>query len=103
MALRRKSQRTPLARVERDGVLAALVAERRLDLRLSQAELADLAEVGQNAVVNLEAGRPVRIEILTAVLNALGLRLEVTRGASPTVGVSPELTAIYRLDGPADE
>jgi len=51
-------------------------------LRLDQAELADLAEVSERFVYALENGkRTVQLDKVLAVLSALGLHLEIHRGA----------------------
>ncbi|MFT4008423.1 MAG: type II toxin-antitoxin system Y4mF family antitoxin [Nocardioidaceae bacterium] len=68
------------------GPLAASVRERRTQLRLRQTELADLAGVSERFVHSLENGKQtVQLDKVIAVLNALGLHLEVHRGASTGV------------------
>lgn len=53
-----------------------LVAERRLALNLTQAELADLAGVGLSSVRTLEVGADtLTLAVAMAVLDALGLAL----------------------------
>lgn len=62
--------------------LAVDVRARRKDLGLTQEELAELAEVSARFVMELEQGKPtVRLDKLTAVLDAMGLtlRAEVRR------------------------
>lgn len=62
--------------------LPAEVRARRLQLRLRQNELADLAGVSERFVYALENGkRTVQLDKVLAVLNALGLHLEIRRGA----------------------
>ena len=58
--------------------LAQAVRERREQLSLGQAELAELAACSTRFVHTLEAGKPtVRIDKLLDVLHVLGLRLTV--------------------------
>jgi HTH-type transcriptional regulator/antitoxin HipB len=66
-----------------DGHLAAEVRTRRAQLQLRQQELADLAGVSERFVYALENGkRSVQLDKLLAVLDALGLHLEIHRGAA---------------------
>jgi len=68
--------------VDPAGPLATTVRTRRRQLRLDQAELADLAEVSERFVYALENGkRTVQLDKVLAVLSALGLHLEIHRGA----------------------
>ena len=54
------------------ATIADQVAERRKDLGLSQAELADLVETTQSAIARLESGgRPPRIDTLLRIAAAL--------------------------------
>jgi HTH-type transcriptional regulator/antitoxin HipB len=62
--------------------LASEVRTRRKQLKLRQDELADLAGVSERFVYALENGKPtVQLDKVLAVLNALGLHLELHRGA----------------------
>lgn len=62
--------------------LAGEVRGRRVQLRLRQDELADLAGVSERFVYALENGKAtVQLNKVLAVLNALGLHLELHRGA----------------------
>lgn len=64
------------------GSFAGAVRARRRHLRLSQAELADLAGVSERFVNALENGKKsVQLDKTLAVLSALGLHLELQRGA----------------------
>lgn len=64
------------------GKLATEVRTRRAQLRLRQEELADLAGVSERFVYALEHGKQtVQFDKVLAVLNALGLHLEIHRGA----------------------
>ncbi|MDT4914981.1 MAG: HTH-type transcriptional regulator / antitoxin HipB [Pseudonocardiales bacterium] len=68
------------------GSLAATVRARRRRLHLDQAELADLAGVSERFVYALENGkRSVQLDKVLAVLSALGLHLEVHRGADSEI------------------
>jgi ribosome-binding protein aMBF1 (putative translation factor) len=73
--------RERLARVE-DGwffaQIAERVVERRKELGLSQAELAELVATTQSAIARLESGgRPPRIDTLLRIANALDCELVV--------------------------
>ncbi len=58
--------------------IASQVAERRRELRLSQAELAALCETTQSAIARLESGgRPPRIDTLLRIASALDCELRV--------------------------
>lgn len=62
--------------------LAGEVRARRAQLRLKQEELADLAGVSERFVYALENGKlTVQLDKVLAVVNALGLHLELHRGA----------------------
>src|SRR5688572_8542016 len=79
-ALERLRER--LAGIEDDGWffagIAARVAERRKELGLSQAELAELVTTTQSAIARLESGgRPPRIDTLLRIANALDCELLV--------------------------
>lgn len=66
----------------RPGDLAARVRARRAQLRLRQEDLADLAGVSERFVYALESGKQtLQLNKVLAVLNALGLHLEIHRGA----------------------
>jgi transcriptional regulator with XRE-family HTH domain len=58
--------------------IADRVAERRKELGLSQAELAQLVDTTQSAIARLESGgRPPRIDTLLRIANALDCELVV--------------------------
>lgn len=58
--------------------VAAEVRRRRKLLRLTQKELADLAECGPDFLYDLERGKPtVRLDKLVPVLEVLGLRFKL--------------------------
>mgnify|MGYP002336341572 CR=1 FL=1 len=60
------------------AAIAAEVAERRKDLLLSQAELADLCGTTQSAIARVERGlRPPRIDTLLRIARALDCELIV--------------------------
>jgi DNA-binding XRE family transcriptional regulator len=74
--------REKLAGVEEDGwffaVIAQQVADRRKELSLSQAELAELVATTQSAIARLESGgRPPRIDTLLRIAAALDCELLV--------------------------
>ena len=70
---------------------SALVA-RRKGLGLTQQQLADLSGVGVAFLYDLEHAKPtVRIDKLLAVLEVLGLKLELTEGRGP-IGIDSKLT-----------
>jgi HTH-type transcriptional regulator/antitoxin HipB len=60
--------------------LSGVVRNRRLALNLTQVALADLAEVSERLLRDLEVGRPtIRTDKLFAILTALGLEIEINR------------------------
>lgn len=64
--------------------IGTIVREARIVQGLRQDQLAAAAGVGVRFLVELEAGKPtVRLAKVLAVLDALGLRLQVTSPASP--------------------
>jgi ribosome-binding protein aMBF1 (putative translation factor) len=75
--------RERLAHVDPDqgwffAAIADQVTERRRDLGLSQADLAELTGTTQSAIARLESGgRPPRIDTLLRIANALDCELEV--------------------------
>jgi transcriptional regulator with XRE-family HTH domain len=75
--------RERLAKVDPDqgwffAGIADQVAARRRELRLSQAELADLTATTQSAIARLESGgRPPRIDTLLRIAGALDCELIV--------------------------
>jgi transcriptional regulator with XRE-family HTH domain len=85
--------RERLAHVGDDGWffarIAEQVADRRRELGLSQAQLAELTGTTQSAIARLESGgRPPRIDTLLRITNALDCELDVrlrprTKGDTP--------------------
>jgi transcriptional regulator with XRE-family HTH domain len=75
--------RERLAHVEADqgwffAAIAEQVADRRRELGLSQAELAELTGTTQSAIARLESGgRPPRIDTLLRIAHALDCELRV--------------------------
>jgi y4mF family transcriptional regulator len=68
--------------------LGATVRNRRRDLGLTQEDAADLAGVSARFLHEVETGKDtVRLATLLRLLEALGLHLELRRGASPVVEV----------------
>jgi HTH-type transcriptional regulator/antitoxin HipB len=81
--------------------LAAVVRGRRVDLGLSQAELASRAGVSRKWVYELEAGKATaEFGLILRVLDAMGLALEET--ATDDTGKSLHGSAVD-LDGLIDE
>lgn len=59
--------------------LGATLRARRRELSLTQSEAADLADISTRVLSDLENGREtVRLDIVNAVVNALGLNLSVS-------------------------
>lgn len=72
--------------------LAEVVRARRRQLSLRQAELADLAGVSERFVYALEHGKTsVQLDKTVAVLEALGLRLELHRGSARRIEADADL------------
>lgn len=72
-----KSSRSPESPSWTDE-LAATVRQRRKALKLTQAELAELAGCGPDFLYDVERAKPtLRLDKLLAVLNTLGLTLKV--------------------------
>jgi y4mF family transcriptional regulator len=70
----------------KDRRLAVEVRARRAQLHLRQDELAELAGVSERFVYALENGkRTVQLDKVLAVLNVLGLHLEIQRGADSEI------------------
>lgn len=64
---------------------------------MTQGELSDLAGVARGPIVALEAGRTVSLDVLLAVLEVLGLHLELARGTSTGVAGNSDLAQQYHL------
>ena len=59
--------------------LGAILRARRRELDLTQSDTADLADISIRVLSDLENGREtVRLDILSAVANALGLSLNLS-------------------------
>ena len=56
------------------------VKNARRQLGLTQVQLADLAGVSYRPVVQIESGRPIRLDTLLSLCGALGLDLQLTAG-----------------------
>jgi y4mF family transcriptional regulator len=77
------------------AVLAGGVRARRLELGLTQQDLADMAGVSERFVRFVEQGKPsVQLDSLTALLEILGLELQLATRTSQAARV---------LSGPATE
>jgi y4mF family transcriptional regulator len=73
-----KSSRSPDSVSAWAQELAAEVRRKRKLLKLTQKELADLAQCGPDFLYDLERGKPtVRLDKLVPVLEVLGLRLKL--------------------------
>lgn len=73
--------------------LAGAVAERRRNLALTQAELAELADVSVSSVRALEAGQAtLTLAVALAVLDALGLAVAV--GPRPTLSAIADSSVV---------
>lgn len=95
---RRQKGSQPRDRAVR-GEFAATLRARRRSLRLRQDELADLAEVSERFVYALESGKPsVQLDKVLAVLNVLGLHLELQQGPARTI-TAPALAPGPARDG----
>ena len=85
--------RERLANVDPDhgwffAAIADQVADRRRQLGLSQAELAELTATTQSAIARLESGgRPPRIDTLLRIANALDCDLNVQLRPRTTRGI----------------
>ena len=85
-----ESPNVPQSADDADG-LGNAIRSRRRNLRLTQEELADLSGVGLRLIHEVEHGKAtVRLSNLLAVLDVLGLHLELRKGAGTTVLVGPE-------------
>jgi transcriptional regulator with XRE-family HTH domain len=88
--------RERLANVDPDhgwffAAIADQVADRRRQLGLSQAELAELTATTQSAIARLESGgRPPRIDTLLRIANALDCDLNVQLRPRTTRGIRDE-------------
>ncbi|MGH3014903.1 MAG: helix-turn-helix domain-containing protein [Gaiellaceae bacterium] len=72
--------------------IAGQVADRRRELSLSQAELAEICGTTQSAIARLESGgRPPRIDTLLKLAHALDCELvvELRPGSPPAAGKRP--------------
>ncbi|MGX1812046.1 helix-turn-helix domain-containing protein [Nocardia sp. NPDC055321] len=76
----------------------ASITERRLALRLTQLDLADLADVGLSSVRNLEAGRTSpTLTTSLRILDALGLTL-VSMPLADTRSLPPRAVALHTTE-----
>lgn len=74
------------------GDFARAVRARRSALGLRQEELAELAGVSERFVYALESGKQTaRLDKVLPLLAALGVHLELRRGADEAIRVSSEL------------
>ena len=72
--------------------MGMLVRRRRRLLGLTQAEVAEVAGTAVRTVHAVEAGKAtVRLDALTAVLSAVGLRLRLERGGATTIVPAADL------------
>lgn len=81
-----------MADVRTASVLGSAVRERRRQLGLRQDEVADLAGVSERFVFAVETGKEtLRLDKVLALLGALGLHLELHRGAADGLRLAPGL------------
>jgi transcriptional regulator with XRE-family HTH domain len=73
------------------------IVERRIELNLSQSELASKIGTRQPAISRLEAGDNVKLETLLKVAGALGLTISLSKTHQPckTLPSESENTLIY--------
>ena len=69
------------------------IKDRRAELGMTQAQLAEAAGVSKRCLWSLERNPGVQLDKLTAVLGALGLELELTVG-NPSEGPQAEQLGI---------
>jgi transcriptional regulator with XRE-family HTH domain len=84
--------------------IAQMIATRRRQLRLTQAELASRAQIGRRTLIELEGGSgasDIGYRKLERVLNALGLSITITE--TPKRPTEAELSRIFADDEDADE
>ncbi len=68
--------------------LGIQIREYRMQMEMTQTELAEKSKVSLGSVVRLEKGRPVSTLLLVSVLRTLGL-LENLQVLLPEIGISP--------------
>lgn len=72
------------------GTWPELIRQRRRDAGLRQDALADLAGVSVRTISAIEGGKStVRLDVLTAVVDTLGLQLVLTAPNGTTVAIAP--------------
>ncbi|KAF1040368.1 MAG: hypothetical protein GAK35_03480 [Herbaspirillum frisingense] len=84
--------------------IAQLIATKRRQLQLTQAELASRAQIGRRTLIELESGagaNDIGYRKLERVLNALGLTITITE--TPKRPTESELSRIFADDDDADE
>jgi y4mF family transcriptional regulator len=85
-------------RINSMHALAAAARGRRVDLGLSQAQLAAKAGVSRDWVNSFERGkRTVELALVLRVLEALDLRIDVTPADEPTPADTPERPSLGSL------
>ena len=64
--------------------IGRIIRERRKLLRVSQAQLADLAACSIPSIINAEAGKPTQqLDKLLAILKILGLSITISDSVKP--------------------
>ena len=76
--------------------LAAMLRRERLQLRLTQAEVAHAAGVSRPTVIAAEAGHGISSHNLVAIMAALGITF--ARKATDHVGMRPKLKTLMRAE-----
>ena len=81
-------------RADNHANLARALRQRRVDLALTQEELAELAACSTRFVHAIEAGKPsLRFDKLLSVMAVLGLSFQLQRGNAGEVHVEPSLAS----------
>ena len=84
--------------------LAATARGRRVDLGLSQAELATRARVSRQWISEFESGKPTaELGLVIRLLDALGLRLNIDERAGSKGGDQPPRSGTVDLDALLDD
>jgi DNA-binding Xre family transcriptional regulator len=84
---KRRAMRTDGKQSSQRSLALALIKTAMIERKMTQAELADAADIHEKTIQNLLAGRPVRDQTLFDVCMVLGLDFDKVKGAGePTSG-----------------